>query len=299
MGPRLQAGNRLKRLLNAMLGNKVFAVDFRADGPGFFAHLTWCLEVLWNAERAGLRPHIRVSTPYLLRTAGDNWLDYYFLFREPAPKPATTLTYRAMHIDDLCLGIHPNAMLDLTNAPRLFEKYLCIQDSILEKCDRFCREHFEGRTVLGVHYRGSDKMSATGEAPAIEFEKMRHLIARHLAENPRLDCLFVASDERAFVDYLEREIKSVPVTYRANTAYAQGRLPSFRTDLVGGDPYVSGEEALIDCLLLARCDTLIKTASILSGWSKIFNPRLRVIMASMPKDGLLWFPERCIAEEGV
>jgi hypothetical protein len=41
----------------------------------------------------------------------------------------------------------------------------------------------------------------------------------------------------------------------------------------------------------------VKTASILSGWSKVFNPTLPVVMATRPKDGVLWFPERAIFEE--
>lgn len=53
-------------------------------------------------------------------------------------------------------------------------------------------------------------------------------------------------------------------------------------------------DALVNCLILSRCDALLKTASILSGWSKLFNPQLPVSMMSAPYEEYLWFPERDI-----
>jgi hypothetical protein len=41
----------------------------------------------------------------------------------------------------------------------------------------------------------------------------------------------------------------------------------------------------------------MKTASLLSGWSKLFNPELPVIMLNEPKKKHLWFPEREIVKQ--
>lgn len=43
-------------------------------------------------------------------------------------------------------------------------------------------------------------------------------------------------------------------------------------------PFTCGEEALMDALLLSRCNVLIRTSSNLSLWSTYFNPRLPEIL---------------------
>ena len=59
-----------------------------------------------------------------------------------------------------------------------------------------------------------------------------------------------------------------------------------------GDNYIKGKEALINCLLLSRCNVLIRTASFLSAWSSFFNPKFPVIMLNTPYEHKLWFPDR-------
>lgn len=61
---------------------------------------------------------------------------------------------------------------------------------------------------------------------------------------------------------------------------------------LAGDRNRKGFEALVNCLLLSRCDALIRSASFLSGWSNVFNPALPVIMLNRPFDAALWFPDR-------
>jgi hypothetical protein len=55
---------------------------------------------------------------------------------------------------------------------------------------------------------------------------------------------------------------------------------------------IKAREALVNCLLLARCRALIRTASFLSGWASVFNPELSVIMLNRPYQEALWFPDR-------
>ena len=59
-----------------------------------------------------------------------------------------------------------------------------------------------------------------------------------------------------------------------------------------GDNYLKGKDALINCLLLSRCDIVIRTTSFLSAWAYIFNPKLELILLNKPYDSCLWFPER-------
>ncbi len=50
------------------------------------------------------------------------------------------------------------------------------------------------------------------------------------------------------------------------------------SEQIGG--YQLGEEALIDSLLLSKCNLLIRTSSNLSLWSTYFQPDIPVILLS-------------------
>jgi hypothetical protein len=72
-------------------------------------------------------------------------------------------------------------------------------------------------------------------------------------------------------------------------------LPKGNTPIhFSGHPGLAiGREALVTCLLLARCGFLLKTASYLSAWAKIFNPSLDVLLIS-PTLGTGFFPDRAL-----
>ena len=49
-------------------------------------------------------------------------------------------------------------------------------------------------------------------------------------------------------------------------------------DVIQGDNWNKGRDAVLDCLLLSRCDVLVRTASNLSLCAGFFNPRLPVVL---------------------
>ena len=49
-------------------------------------------------------------------------------------------------------------------------------------------------------------------------------------------------------------------------------------DVIQGDNWNKGRDAVLDCLLLSRCDVLVRTASNLGLCAAFFNPRLPVVL---------------------
>jgi len=49
-----------------------------------------------------------------------------------------------------------------------------------------------------------------------------------------------------------------------------------------GDSYKKSLDALVDCLILSKSAVLVKTPSMLSAWSKILNPHLKLILVGTP-----------------
>ena len=85
--------------------------------------------------------------------------------------------------------------------------------------------------------------------------------------------IFVATDEQACLDYM---LGAFPgqVLYRPMRRAVDGR-PIHKTP---GDGFRKGEDAVIDCLLLARCAQLIRTDSDLGLFATFFNPALPVTL---------------------
>ncbi len=194
------------------------------------------------------------------------------------------------------LGLPDNydRQLNLDIAARLVQKYIGIKGPILEKVDGFSDRYFQGKRVLGIHYRGTDK---SAEAPLVPYPEFKQSISQFLEQDGKFDCLFVSSDEQRFVDFIENSFsQALPVFYHDDQERSSNNVAVHRSKQ--GDRYKKAEEAVLNCLLLSRCDALMKTASVLSGWSKLFNPDLPVILLNPPFGRQLWFPDRELVPQG-
>jgi hypothetical protein len=100
----------------------------------------------------------------------------------------------------------------------------------------------------------------------------------------------LASDDAQFIEFFRTRAFRTPVTVIPATYMPKGDTPIH----FSGHPGLAiGREALVTCLLLARCGLLIKTPSYLSAWAKIFNPSLPVWLISSPL-GKGYFPDRVL-----
>ena len=279
----------------------IFAVNINSE-VGFGANLEWCLEIMMHCEIHNLIPYIQLTgSNYISPKMGKDYFAYFFenltLSEEDMLKIKNKkiCISKISHISQLGLPENYDFKLTIGNAAELIKKYIQIKKEITDEVDSFCSTYF-GNKVLGLHYRGTDK---EGEAPRVDWEKVNRNVQYYLKKFHTTDCVFISSDEIDFINYIEKHINNhfpkVSVVYR-NDRYRSHN----RRRLHGcfwGDNYHKGRDALVNCLLLSRCDVLMKTASILSGWSKLFNPELPIIMLNEPKENILYFPEREIMKQ--
>lgn len=280
--------------------NGIYAVNIHAK-VGFFAQLNWCLYIFSHCERHGLKPIIFLSSPFYVRASGENWLEYFFEGPKLAEKDRKLVesgSIRFSHVSDFeQLGFPENhdSQMTLEHANHLLWSYLTIKNELVDYVDSFVDKHFSGRTVLGIHYRGTDKKS---EAKPVSWEYVAITISNYIDENSPVNSLFVASDEGDFVEWIRREFSHLDVISHNDTMRSRdGKAIHVQPAL--GDNYMKGKEALVNSLLLAKCDALIRTSSFLSAWSSIFNPSLPVIMMNRPFDDKLWFPDALIVQKSL
>lgn len=284
----------VKRALVSLLAryntrSGVLGVEIRST-VGLGAKLEWCLEIMAYCNDKGLLPQFRFSYPGAPQSA-----DHFgplFSIRGSQARQARFVTISS--IIELDLGKDYDRVLTIGLAHDLINKYLVVREDVVSEVDDFCRGRFGNRRVVGVHYRGTDKVQ---ESPLVSYVMVRRNIEHYLELYPKTDCVFVATDDANFLDYVQNASLGPMIVWRGDSFRSRdGRSVHESADT---DKYTMNRDALVNCLILSRCEALLKTASILSGWSKLFNPRLPVVMLSKPHQEHLWFPERALVGESL
>ncbi|MEI6791265.1 MAG: nodulation protein NodZ, partial [Myxococcaceae bacterium] len=227
---------------------------------------------------------------------GPNWFDYYFLpvslgglkklstnanktalhwLNESQEFPNTHFIKTNNDTYHWLVQHHPERLTNREEIIALWSKYVHVRPEIEHQIQQFVRANFESNFVIGIHYRGTDK---SREAPRTKYEKVTEEIKHQVAlRNLSHYKIFVATDEQAFVSYLESEFPN-KIMYLSDTERSKDGKPLHLNKQ--DQQYKIGKAALLDSLLLSKTDLLIRTSSNLSRWSTYFNPDLPVIELS-------------------
>ena len=128
-------------------------------------------------------------------------------------------------------------------------RLLKLRPDVLNMIDSFACDNFSGNQIIGIHYRGTDKVRG------------RFSEAEHVSYTKIYDRL---GDRLLSID-AQRSSDGLPIHHQTERAG------------VDFDCYKIGLEAIMDCFLLARTNLLIRTNSNLSKVSMYLNPRIPVI----------------------
>jgi len=252
-------------------GQAGFVLDLQRKDYGLFSCFTMVLGTLETYER-GIKQGIWIdfgkNGAYYDSAWGPNWWEYYFKpIQLGKLEGDLTRSTRSQAHKMARLG----RKLTRKRAYALISRYIHLRDDIQKEIDQFAKREFTGCYVIGIHYRGTDKVS-TGEAQKVNYETIVEEINRHLAKKRLVNFkIFIATDETAFIDYLS-------VIYPGKVVYnqAQRSTSDLPVHMQAQEPYKIGREAIVDALLLSKTTYLIRTKSNLSLCSTFFNPNLPV-----------------------
>lgn len=265
-----------RRLLERKLKKKYDQdkpIEFIMKGRnvGFFSMVFQILGSLCFCEKYGHNLNIEFSGgPYFEKSKGENWWSYYFsqnrfLFSNDNAEGKRVLNDWQQK-DFSYFG----RMLSSSNGHRLID-LIGIKPEILEKVSAFRNTNMLGRHVIGIHYRGTDKVSGTArESNRVPYND----ILAYLKKDCR-SFFFVATDEQAFLDYMRSHYDERVISHDAIRSTTS---KSIHGGLLEHSMAKAGEEALIDCLLLSCCNKLFRTDSNLSLACRYFNPHQQSII---------------------
>lgn len=243
--------------------------------PGFFSIFLSVLGALDFYEKLegddkGLIVDFGTEGLYYDVNYGPNWWEYYF---EPIKLGTDSYPRKLFLKSDHCdFSVKAGYRLPRERGYELIQKYIKVRPNIQEKIDLFVQKNFEGYNVVGIHYRGTDKVT---EAPAVKYQVLIDLINVEIAKDNNVK-IFVATDEERFLETMRKNFHTRIVATDAIRSLS-GRPVHYKT-YNDARNYQKGEDAVIDCILLSKCSKLIKTSSNLSTASARFNPFIEVVL---------------------
>jgi hypothetical protein len=170
-------------------------------------------------------------------------------------------------------------------AKAVLDKFVRPRAYILDKVTDFFARYMAGHYVIGVHARGTD---ATSERELRDFRQGSLVLSRYRGEIEQIlelqphAKIFVASDEQSSVSHLEAAFPGRVIAYdsvRHDSGEAAGEGPTgwIMPAYISGDRDVAarnGEDAVIEYLLLSRCDYLVHNGSSLARTVLLNAPEL-------------------------
>lgn len=205
---------------------------------------------------------------YYDRSHGLNWWNYYFEpihFGDQNNKRTIDLNQFST------FALEALYIMPYERCHELIKKYVRIKPHIEQKVNDYLHQNFKHHSVIGVHYRGTDKAL---EAALLSYDKVINEIKKEIEKNPRAK-IFVATDEDKFLKAMHTNFPGRILSIDAIRS-TNGRPVHYSF----GAKYQKGEDALIDAILLSHCYILYRTTSNLSAASVRFNPAIEEIMLS-------------------
>jgi hypothetical protein len=281
---------------------KLSSSGVRLEFHGLFSEFHSVLGALAYGEAhgaVGLRIAFR-SPLYVEADRGPNWWRYFFDRDEVRFNVDRYSTRSEIHLDrfiakygrhggfsDVVHGSTPYLYPMTYGMSRLrlhglLNAYIGVCSAIREEAARFIETRFEpGAFVVGVHYRGTDathrwtgtfnhyrRLPAPYGAYVHEVRQIYEMAA------PRVFQVFVATDEIEFLELMQREFGDRVVHLEESPRVHAGSQAVHLDRRLEVSNYQKGRSALMDCLLLAAANYLVKGRSNLSDASLVFNPEL-------------------------
>ena len=170
-------------------------------------------------------------------------------------------------------------------AKRVLDRYVRPRAHIQREVMRFGATYMAGHHVIGVHVRGTDAVSSREVRPhrksSLLLDQYAVKIQRRIDMTPTAK-VFVASDDESSVAFLRDEFPGRVIAYNSlrhcgGDPAGHGPTGWLMPAYISGDRDLAarnGEEAVIEYLLLSRCDDLVHNGSSLARTVLLNAPEL-------------------------
>jgi hypothetical protein len=174
----------------------------QAQTAGMFAVFSYLIAVVKKFDTKEIdaaRVDFGEHGPYYDPKHGPNWWTYYFEpihLGQPDDRPFTTVT-GFLYNDEVRVEYSGASRHEVHS---YVKKYFHLKPFMKEKIKKFEDSHFKGHYVIGIHYRGTDKIT---EAPRTDYERVPEAI-KQVTKNLHGDYkLFITTNEVNFLKFMK------------------------------------------------------------------------------------------------
>lgn len=174
---------------------------------------------------------------------------------------------------------------------RMIDQKIHLKARIRDKVDCFWQQSLDADFTIGVHIRGTDAIDHSLRQQNVNIEEYISLIHRVIRIKNEAGVkkikVFIASDDQKSINDIREACSIECISYPAirkniTSSMNSGRgptgeiMPAFLTENALKAAQ-SGEDALVECYLLARCDLFIHNISSLARTVLLLNPSLESV----------------------
>ena len=156
---------------------------------------------------------------------------------------------------------------------QLIDRFARPREEILGEVQTFMNQHLHGARILGVHVRRTDAVRGWEDRRVQPVSNFVNAAERWISGHPDW-LVFLATDADDVVADFKGRLGSRVVVQNALRSEDGRSLHGHHDEGTHGSPSRKGKEALIDALILSRCDFLIRCFSFLTAYSLCFNQSL-------------------------
>ena len=248
----------------------------------FGVTLTWILEILPYLSENNMHPIWDIHTtcygnifPEIIQSNYKNDVPPIATYNMIQLKHEKTYTFKQS---------------EFQKAHDLFFKFFKIPNEIKICVDDIVNK-FNGKT-LGLHYLGTDNMET--EASHLTKEDFIQQVNVFLTLSVEYTTIFIATNEKEFINMINKNFNNTKylLLYNKSKKSVTNAPIHKGKDKSVANKLENGKQAIINSLLLSRCDYVIKTSSCISAWAKIWNPSLEIY--NINTFFYNWFPDCAI-----
>ena len=232
-------------------------------------YLAVCLRYASKFEQENAIPYMDLSrkvTGYHAKDdvdfLGNPWNNYFV--QEPLKENEIFWLESCSENMDLSMGIG-GPKSDFIKWKQIKDKYLIIQPHILDKVDDFINKNFIGK-IAAIHIRGTDSFYDKTR-PHLPVSFYKELITEKLQDYSKI---LICTDSLEILEILKSSFGDKIINYDSEKVTLEKY--KYQSAYASENPYTIGEEVLIESLLMARCNLLIRGDSNVSIFSLIENP---------------------------
>lgn len=253
--------------------DKIFYVIKRSPGTGLFSNVTFVLNHLKICQKNNFIPIVDMEnfkTIYnenkKIKKTYNAW-EYYF---EKLNKFSLEEVYNSKNVlitsDKFFHFFTYNIDLD-DQMIKILQRKIKI-NKILNKSYERISNIFKNKKILGIHFRGTSYKRSPGHPfPATKRQMLK--ITKKIIKEEKIDKIFLVTEEKNYLEFFQKNFGDkliyIKCCYRSNKNDAFNIYPRDR------HRYKLGREALLETLLLSKCDYFIYLCSNVSSAAISFN----------------------------